>query len=216
MAASTVRGMRRIPGFAQEGALPLQKVDCPRHITTFATGLVVAVLLGMTVGCGQSEDGLHVQGSVQKLRAQLKAHGVRLDGSAGSVQSAWAAFKEFARIRVAADEVVSGAEGDGFLLQWGTYERVVGHGDRTFQVEFTRQYVLRSDDIQQVHLVVNFSQAPLDIASGNGIWSFDLPGDRASQVTAWIDDVESSRLFGAITAPQVTPLAYDVWQDSAE
>jgi len=191
-----------------------------------AAVLVAAVALATAVGCGgagksgsdTSGSGgvLRVNGSVQTLRSLLRAHGVRVDGSAGSVRSAWAAFKEFAAVPIAEDEVIGEAEGDGFLLQWGTYERTFGKHERTFQVEFTRQYVLRNDDLQQVHLVVNFAQAPIDVAPGNGTWSFDLPGDHSSQLSAWIDEVEASRLFAAITASHVEPLAYDVWQDSAE
>jgi hypothetical protein len=104
----------------------LRALDRRCYIATAAAGLVVAVVVSATVGCGGSEDALHVRGSVQKLRALLNANGVRPDGSAGSVGSARAAFKEFAAIPVDADEVVDEAEGEGFIFQWGTYGRVFG------------------------------------------------------------------------------------------
>jgi hypothetical protein len=81
-------------------------------------------------------------------------------------------------------------------------------------VEFTRQYVLK-DDIQQVHLVVNFARASLEVPAGEGNWSFDLPGrDRSSRLAAWIDEVEASTVYRA--AAHTRALAFDVWQDSAD
>lgn len=194
--------------------------------STVVVALVAGLALGVATGCGGSnqpgdgkgaqEAALRVEGSVQTLRSLLKARGVRLDGSAGSMQTAWAAFKQFAALPIAESDIISEVEGDGFLFQWGAYDRLFGRRERTFQVEFTRQYVLRNEDIQQVHLVVNFARAPLDLPSNNnGDWSFDLPGaDRAARLEVWIDEVESSEVYRA--AVRARPLAYDVWQDSAE
>jgi hypothetical protein len=168
--------------------------------------LVIAVAYWAKVGFGGSGGGMRVKGSVQTLRARLKAHAVR-DGT--PVRSAWAAFKEFAATRVAARDITGDAEGDGFLFQWAP-------AGRTFQVFFTRQYVLRNDDIQQVNLVVKFAKAPIHLKPGNGKWSFDLPGDRSKRRVEWIEEVESSQLFRAITAQGVRPLSYDTFQESAE
>jgi hypothetical protein len=149
---------------------------------------------------------MRVEGSVEQLRSLLKAHGVH---QGAPVSSAWAAFKDFAALRVAGRDIISDAEGDGFIFQWGA-------SGRTYEVDFTRQYVLRNEDIQQVNLAVKFAHAPLHLRAGNGKWSFDLPGDRSRQRSEWIDGVESSQLFRAITGSNLKPVAYDVWQESVD
>jgi hypothetical protein len=149
---------------------------------------------------------MRVNGSVQQLRARLKAHGV---SQSAPVTSAWAAFKEFAAIRVAGRDSIGDDEGDGFIFQWGRF-------GRTYEVDFTRQYVLRNDDIQQVNLSVKFAHAPLRLPEGNGKWSFDLPGDRSKQRLEWIAGVEASQLFRAITAANAKPVGYETWQQDVD
>jgi hypothetical protein len=178
--------------------------------------LVATTMVLVVAGCGGSDEStsshpLRAAGSEHVLKQLLTSHGVKLDGSAGSLQSAWEAFKQFAEIPVSVNDVVASGEGDGFILQWGTYPR-----ERRFQLDFTRQYVLRTEDIQQVHLVLNFPNT-VGGKAGNGAWSFDLPGaGRRERLAAWTSDVESSVIYQALIAADARPESYDVWQESAE
>jgi hypothetical protein len=93
-------------------------------------------------------------------------------------------------------------DGDGLLIQWGTYD----FGEvSTFQFDVTRQFITADDEdpdedaIWQLHLTVHYDETAETAAAEGSIWVFD-----PAETAAAFDEVANEAILERLDA--VAPL----------
>lgn len=115
-----------------------------------------AIAAGLAAGCGGSRapgGGLRVADTAPRLEALLAANHVRpLAAHPGTLEQAWRAFRRFAALPVARDQLQPDPTSDQLLLEVGVFAG-------TFDVDLVRQFLMKDGDIQQLHLDAHFPAA---------------------------------------------------------
>lgn len=114
--------------------------------------------------------------SADVLAQMLREAGVDLDAPrAEDVPVVWETFQRFAEIE--ADDAA--AEGEGLLVQYGTYNWGAG---KNFELDFTRQFTYEEDGeyagMAQLHCTLRFKpKRKLRKLGHANLWSFELERD---------------------------------------
>jgi hypothetical protein len=185
-------------------------------VRTFAfIAITVVVVTGCVAGCGGQStapsDEVRVADAKTRLEKMLAAEKVGTDANPNRLATTWAAFKAFAAVPVAADDLSGNELSDGLL-----FEAATGDDRQWFELNFVRQFDTGDGDLQQLHLVVHFPANRFRRVEQAPVWSFDTGGDTmADRVSSWTKTVEHSPAFRRAAA-QTDPFWYEIWQDYAE